>query len=102
MAAGMRESLGAISADWKTVLAERIAAARGIEISRAGELLGRGFMSVRAACESALVNRAGYIEDLRDELDPEGHGRPFVGITPHLRHPPSMREGGHPPRLAPV
>ncbi len=83
-----------------TVLAERIAAARGIEVSRAGELLGRGFMSVRAACESALVNRAGYIEDLRDELDPEGHGRPFVGITRYLRHVAFIREGGHRPRLA--
>src|SRR5216683_2175941 len=100
MSPEVRESLEAIIADWKTVLAERIAAARGIEVSRAGELLGRGFMSVRAACESALVNRAGYIEDLRDELDPEGHGRPFVGITRYLRHVAFMREGGHRPRLA--
>ena len=100
MSPELRESLEAIIADWKTVLAERIAAARGIEVSRAGELLGRGFMSVRAACESALVNRAGYIEDLRDELDPEGHGRPFVGITRYLRHVAFMREGGHRPRLA--
>src|SRR6266849_1745229 len=100
MSPELRESLEAIIADWKTVLAERIAAARGIEVSRAGELLGRGFMSVRAACESALVNRAGYIEDLRDELDPEGHGRPFVGITRYLRHVAFMREGGNRPRLA--
>src|SRR5229473_2270495 len=100
MSPELRESLEAIIADWKTVLAERIAAARGIEVALAGELLGRGFMSVRAACESALVNRAGYIEDLRDELDPEGHGRPFVGITRYLRHVAFMREGGHRPRLA--
>jgi protease-4 len=100
MSPELRESLEAIIADWKMVLAEQIAAARGIEVSRASELLGRGFMSVRAACESGLVNRAGYVEDLRDELDPEGKGLPFVGITRYLRHVAFMRDGSHRPRLA--
>jgi protease-4 len=86
MSPELRESLGAIIADWKELLAERIAAARGLESARAAQIAGSGFLSVRAAIEAGLIDRADYIETLRAEFDPAHNERTFVGLGRYLRH----------------
>ncbi|MGH7933833.1 MAG: signal peptide peptidase SppA, partial [Candidatus Binataceae bacterium] len=88
----LRESLEAIIADCKTVMAERVADARKLEFERARELLGSGFISARAACEAGLCDRTGYIEDVRGDLDPEGKEKVFVGLNRYLRHLDYVRE----------
>ncbi|HEY2524983.1 MAG TPA: signal peptide peptidase SppA [Candidatus Binataceae bacterium] len=100
MSPQLRESLEAIVADCKEVLAERIAAARGLAAERAAELAGGGFLSVRAAIEARLVDRAGYFEDLRAEFDPERKERVFVGFARYLRRLAYARRPGRDPRLA--
>ena len=100
MSAELRESLEAIVNDWKTILAENVAASRKLSAERARELLGAGFMSVRSACEAGLVDRAGYIDDLRDEIEPEDKGKKFVSLTRYLRHVAYKRHGERHPRLA--
>jgi protease-4 len=96
----VRESLEAIIGDWTTIIAERIAAARRLTVEQVRELIGAGFMSVAEACAAGLVDRAGYIEDLRDELEPEGAPKTLVGLTRYLRHIHYRREAGGRPRLA--
>jgi len=95
MSPELRESLEAIIADWKMVLTQSIAASRKVSVERAGELLGGGFMSVREACESGLVDRAGYVEDLRSEIEPEGKRGKIIGIGRYLRHIDYRRDGRH-------
>jgi protease-4 len=100
MSPELRESLEAIIADWRTVLAENVAAARKLGVERARELLGGGFMSVRSACAAGLADRAGYIEDIRAEIEPDGKRAKFVTMRRYLRHAARMRDGRGRPRLA--
>ncbi len=100
MSAPLRESLEAIIADWKEILVANIATARRLVPDRARELVGGGFFSVRAAIETGLVDRAGYLEELRKEFDPKGDDRTLVGIGRYLRHVAFMGERGRRPRLA--
>src|SRR5579863_10514569 len=100
MSPQLRESLEAIVGDWSTILAENVAAARNLAVDRARELLGAGFITVQAACAAGLVDRAGYIEDLRDELDPEGTEKKFIGLARYLRHLNYRSDDGRRPRLA--
>jgi protease-4 len=100
MSPELHESLEAIVADSKELLAARIAEARSLAPARAAELAGSGFLSVRAATEGRLIDRAGYFEDLRAELDPNHEERVFVGLTRYLRHLAYSRRSGRDPRLA--
>lgn len=94
MSPELRESLEAIVADWKEMLASRIAAARGLAPARAAELAGGGFLSVRAAVGAGLVDRADYLESLRAGFDPEHKDRTFVGLGRYLRHLAYQRRPG--------
>jgi len=100
MSPEVRESLDAIVADWKTILAEKVALARKVEVARANELLTQGFISARSACESGLADRAGYVEDIRGEIDPDNDEKRFIGIARYLRHLGYRRETGRRARLA--
>ena len=100
MSPELHESLEAIVADCKELLAARIAEARGLTADRAEELAGSGFLSVRAASEARLIDRAGYFEDLRTEFDPKHEERVFVGLNRYLRHLAYSRRPGDDPRLA--
>jgi protease IV len=100
MSPELSESLEAIVADNKELLAARIAEARGLAPARAAELAAGGFLSVRAACEAHLIDRAGYFEDLRAEFDPEHEERVFVGLPRYLRRLAYSRRPGREPRLA--
>ena len=100
MSPEVRESLDAIVADWKTILAEKVALARKVEVPRANELLTQGFISARSACESGLADRAGYVEDIRGEIDPDNDEKRFIGIARYLRHLGYRRETGRRARLA--
>jgi protease-4 len=100
MSPELRESLEAIVADGKELLAARLAESRGVARERAAELAGVGFQSVRAACEARLIDRAGYLEDLRAEFDPEHKERVFVGLSRYLRHLAYTRRSGDDARLA--
>ena len=100
MSPELRESLDAIIGDWKTILAGEVAAARRLEVSRARELIAHGFISARTAVESGLADRAGYVEDLRAELDPENEERRFVTFARYLRHVAYRRPAGPRARLA--
>jgi protease-4 len=100
MSPEVRESLDAIVGDWKTILAEKVALARKVEVQRANELLAQGFISARTACESGLADRAGYVEDIRSEINPDNEEKRFVGIGRYLRHVGYRRGGGRRARLA--
>ena len=100
MSPEVRESLDAIIGDWKTILAEKVAAARKLEISRTSELIAHGFISARTAVESGLADRAGYVEDLHTEFDPEHHEDCFVTLMRYLRHVAYGRSAGPRARLA--
>ncbi len=102
MSPKVRESLDAIIRDWKAILAAKVAAARKIEVSRAGELLAQGFISARTAGENGLTDRAGYVEDIRAEIAPESEeqDRRFVGLARYLRHVAYGRPAGRRARLA--
>ncbi len=100
MSPELRESLDAILNDWKSVLTANIGASRKLDPVRAGELLGAGFMSAQTALETGLIDRAGYIEDLRSEFDPEDKDERFVSLTRYLRHLNYRRATGRHPRFA--
>lgn len=100
MSPEVRESLDAIVSDWKAILAEKVAAARKIDVQRARELLAQGFISARTACESGLADRAGYVEDIRAEIDPDNEDHRFVGVVRYLRHVAYRRGAGRRARLA--
>ena len=100
MSPELHESLEAIVSDCKEVLAARIAAARSLAPERAAELAGSGFLSMRAAIEARLIDRAGYIEDLRAEFDPDHKERVFVGLARYLRRVAYARRPGRDARLA--
>jgi protease IV len=86
MSPELRESIEAIVADWLSTCGDKIAAARKLDRQRARALLAGGFLSARAAGEAGLVDRVGYVEDLRGEFDPQDTGRTFVGLSRYLRH----------------
>ncbi len=100
MSPEMRESLGAIVADWQTIVVDAIAAGRKLDRARAEELAGAGFLTTRAAVEARLIDRDGYIEDIRAELDPDGKHKCFVGIGRYFRHAMYRRERGRRARIA--
>jgi len=100
MSPEVRESLEAIISDCKTIIAESVATARKLTVDRARELIGMGFISVRAACQAGLVDRAGYIEDLRAEFEPEGKESRLFGLNRYLRHVAYSRTSGPRARLA--
>jgi protease IV len=100
MSPELRESLDAIVGDWKSLLADKVGAARRIDPDRARTLLAQGFVSARTACTSGLADRAGYIEDVRAEFDADGKDRPFVGLIRFLRHTSYLRDLGPRPRIA--
>jgi len=85
MSPALRESLEAIVADWQVTMAGKVAAARKIDPDRARRLLGEGFISAETAREAGLIDRAGYVEDLEAELDPEGRAKRFVSLARYLR-----------------
>jgi protease IV len=100
MSPELHESLEAIVSDCKEVLAARIAAARSLAPERAAELAGSGFLSMRAAIEARLIDRAGYFEDLCAEFDPDHKERVFVGLARYLRRVAYARRPGRDARLA--
>jgi protease-4 len=102
MSPELRESLEAIIGDWKTLLADSIAAARSLDRARAEELVASGFLGAAAAQAAGLVDRAGYIEDIRAELDPEGKRKHFISFGRYLRHAVYRRERGRRQRIAVV
>jgi protease-4 len=101
MSAELRESLEAVIGDCHSLMIQSVATARRMPPERARELLGTGFMSVRAACSNGLVDRAGYIDDIRDEIEPQDKGKSrFVALGRYLRHRSYTRDGRARPRLA--
>ena len=101
MSPELRESLDAIIADWRTTLAESIAASRGLTFERARELIASGFLGARGACDAGLVDRTGYLDDLRVELAPdESSERRLIGLGRYLRHLAYVSSRGQRPRLA--
>jgi protease IV len=100
MSPELRESLEAIVHDSIAIITENVAAARGLDVARTRELMGGGFMSAREACEAGLIDRAGYLEDLRKELEPDDEVEKFVGLARYLRHVDYMRDRIRRPRLA--
>lgn len=100
MSPPLRESLEAIVADWDALLVETIAADRGLTAERARELVGAGFLSARGACEAGLIDRAGYIEDVRAELEPERGEKAIVGLVCYLRHAAFSFRPRQPHRIA--
>jgi protease-4 len=102
MSAPLRESLEAIIGDWRQVLTDRIARARKLSVEKVAELVGHGFMSARDAREAGLIDRVGYSEDVREQFDPDGKRKKFVGLGRYLRHAMYVREGGARHRIAVV
>ncbi len=102
MSPELRESLDAIVADRERVLVETIETARKLPPGRTRELLSAGFLSARAACEACLADRAGYIQDVRAELDPQSKRTSEVGFNRYLRRVAFLRERGKRPRIAVV
>ncbi len=101
MSPELRESLDALISDWRSLLTQSLAEARRMPPARARELLGGGFMSVRSACAAGLIDRAGYLEDIRAELEPEDKPKScFVPLGRYLRHVSYARNGRRRPRLA--
>jgi protease IV len=102
MSEPLRESLEAIIGDWRGILTERIGKARKLSVEKAAELVGHGFMSARDAKEAGLIDREGYAEDIRAELDPEGKRKKFVGLARYLRHAAYVNERAEQHRIAVV
>ncbi len=100
MSQAVRESLDAIIADWLDTMTHAVAQARGMSEERARELLSGGFMSAQTALGARLIDRAGYIEDIRAELDPGGQRKCFVNLNAYLRHTVYRRERGPRPAIA--
>jgi protease-4 len=100
MSPELRESLDTLLADTEDAIVKAVANSRHLEEDRARQLLRSGFQSVRAACEAGLIDRAGYMEDLKAELDPERKERRFIGLGRYLRHVEYARERGKRARIA--
>ena len=100
MSPALRESMEAIVADWEKVLLEAIASARKLSPERARELIAAGFVSAKFAVENKLIDREGYIEDIRAEFDPEAKHKVFVNLARYRRHAIFTRERGRRARIA--
>ena len=100
MSPALRESMEAIVADWEKILIEAIASARKLTPERARELIAAGFVSAKFAVENHLIDREGYIEDIRAEFDPDAKGKVFVNLARYRRHALFTRERGRRARIA--
>ena len=108
MSPQLRESLEALINDWTSLIADAVAAARKLALDRARDLLGAGFISVATACAAGLLDRAGYIEDLREEMiqelspdrPPARAEKQFIGLGRYLRHLHYQRDHRGNPCLA--
>jgi protease-4 len=100
MSPALRESMEAIVADWEKILVEAIASARKLTPERARELIAAGFVSAKFAVENHLIDREGYIEDIRAEFDPDAKNKVFVNLARYRRHAIFTRERGRPARIA--
>jgi protease-4 len=96
-----KEYKGAAEMFTRETMTQSVAGARRMPPERARELLGGGFLSVRAACTAGLIDRSGYIEDVRAELEPEDKPKTcFVALGRYLRHLAYTHDGRARPRLA--
>ena len=86
MSPELRESLEAVIADWERVLVDAVSSARKLAPEKASELLASGFLSARAAHEAGLIDREGYLEDIRAEFDPDDKRRVFASLGRYLRN----------------
>src|SRR5271168_1044471 len=100
MSPALRESMEAIVADWEKILVEAIASARKFSPEKARELIAAGFVSAKFAVENKLIDREGYIEDIRAEFDPEAKRKVFVSLARYRRHAIFTRERGRRARIA--
>jgi len=100
MSPAVRESMEAIVADWEKILIETIASARKLSTERARELIAAGFVSAKFAVENHLIDREGYMEDIRAEFDPEAKRKAFAGMARYRRHAVFTRERGRRTRIA--
>ena len=100
MSPAVRESMEAIVADWEKILVEAIASARKLSPEKARELIAAGFVSAKFAVENHLIDREGYIEDIRAEFDPESKRKVFVSLARYRRHAIFTRERGQRARIA--
>ena len=100
MSPAVRESMEAIVADWEKILVETIASARKMSPERAREVIAAGFVTAKFAVENKLIDREGYIEDLRAEFDPENKRKVFVSLARYRRHAVFKRERGRRARIA--
>jgi protease-4 len=102
MSAELRESLEAIVADREKVVIEVLRDARKLPEERARELLSAGFLSARAAKEAGLIDREGYVQDIRAELDPDGKRKREISFGRYLRRVSYLHERGDRARIAVV
>ncbi len=100
MSPAVRESMEAIVTDWEKILIETIASARKMSTERVRELIAAGFVSAKFAVENHLIDREGYMEDIRAEFDPEAKRKVFAGMARYRRHAVFTRERGRRARIA--
>ena len=100
MSPAVRESMEAIVEDWEKILVDAIAAARKMTPERVRDLIAAGFVSAKFAVDNQLIDREGYIEDIRAEFDPEGKRKMFVNLARYRRHAVFTRERGRRARIA--
>jgi protease-4 len=100
MSPELRESLDAIIEDRQKVLVDALGSARKLSPDRTRELLSAGFLSARAACEAGLIDRQGYLQDIRRDLDPDGKRKSEVAFARYLRRVAYLHERGERPRIA--
>jgi len=100
MSPALRESLDAILSDWKAALTAAIATARKLPPAQVESLIAAGFMSADAGVAANLLDRTGYLDDLRRDFDPELKDDPFVTVSHYLRHLAYRREGPRGARIA--
>lgn len=100
MSPALRESLEAVVSDWEKILVEAIASARGLAPERVRELIAAGFVSMKFAIENGLIDREGYIEDIRAAFEPDQEQKKFVTFNRYWRHAVYVREHGRRARIA--
>jgi protease-4 len=100
MSPAVRESMEAIVEDWEKILVDAIAAARKMTPERVRDLIAAGFVSAKFAVDNQLIDREGYIEDIRAEFDSEGKRKTFVNLARYRRHAVFTRERGRRARIA--
>ncbi len=100
MSPAVRESMEAIVADWEKILVETISAARKLTPQRARELVAAGFVTAKFAVDNHLIDREGYIEDIRAEFDPNAKRKVFTTVARYRRHALFARERGRRARIA--